>query len=220
MLTSAGVIAASYAVGSVPVAYVVGRARGVDIRERGSGNVGASNVWQSVSRTLVVPVGLAQIGQGSAGVLIARAAGEGTGVQVAAGLAAVVAHNWNPWLRCRGGRGVGPAIGVIGAVSPPALGSFIVIALGGVALRAVPQGVGAALAGAPVAAAVAGEPPAVSGGLALVAIFVLLKRLLGNDAPEPRYARPQVWLTRLLYDRDDRDRDAWVRRNLDASPRR
>src|SRR5438067_7604426 len=107
------IIVAAYAIGSVPIPYLAGRiAKSVDIRERGSGNVGASNVWQSVSKPLVVPVGLAQIAQGCAGPLIARALGEGAGVQVAGGLAAIVAHNWSPWLRFTGGRGIGPAIGV------------------------------------------------------------------------------------------------------------
>jgi len=88
MLTAATAIAVSYLIGSVPVAWLVGRLRkGIDIREYGSGNVGASNVWQSVSKTLVVPVGLTQIGQGLAGIYVARALGGGDGVCVAAGLA-------------------------------------------------------------------------------------------------------------------------------------
>src|SRR5207249_3312993 len=120
------------------VPYLAGRmAMGIDIRERGSGNVGASNVWQSVSKPLVVPVGLAQIAQGCAGPLIARALGEGAGVQVAGGLAAIVAHNWSPWLRFTGGRGIGPAIGVLLVVSPVALAVFIVLALIGVVTKAV-----------------------------------------------------------------------------------
>ena len=87
-------IVAAYIIGSIPIPYLAGRmAKGVDIRERGSGNVGASNVWQSVSKPLVVPVGLTQIAQGCAGPLIALALDERAAVQVVAGLAAVIAHN-------------------------------------------------------------------------------------------------------------------------------
>ena len=220
MLTAGGAIAASYALGSIPIAYLAGRAKGVDVRDVGSGNVGASNVWQSVSRALVVPVGLAQIAQGGGAVLLARALDQPEGVQVAAGVAAIVANNWNPWLRFRGGRGVGAAIGVIGAFSPPALGAFIAVSVAGVALRTIPQGVAAALAGAPVAAAAAGESATVSGGLAVICGAILLKRVLANEAPDARYERPRVWLTRLLYDRDDADREVWVRRNVETGVRR
>ncbi|MDE3096213.1 MAG: glycerol-3-phosphate acyltransferase [Chloroflexota bacterium] len=221
MLSAAGVIVASYVVGSVPIAYLVGRAtKGIDIREHGSGNVGASNVWQSVSRAVAVPVGLAQVAQGAAGVFIARAVGEPEGVQVAAGLAVVAAHDWNPWLRFSGGRGIGPAIGFMGALSLPALVAFIAVALAGIVLKAIPQSIALALIGAPLAALVAADRSSVVLGLALLSVAVLLKRLLANAAPDPAYPRPQVWLTRLVYDRDDPDRDAWVRRNLEPSMRR
>lgn len=215
------VVVASYVVGSVPVAYLVGRAtKGIDIREHGSGNVGASNVWQSVSRAIAVPVGLAQVAQGAAGVFIARAAGEPESVQVAAGLAVVLAHDWNPWLRFSGGRGIGPAIGFMGALSLPALVAFILVALIGIGMKAIPQSIALALLGAPLAALVAADRGSVVLGLALLSVAVLLKRLLANAAPDPAYPRPRVWLTRLVYDRDDRDRDAWVRRNLEPSMRR
>ena len=219
MLTGAAVIAASYAIGSVPVAYLAGRGvKGIDIRRYGSGNVGASNVWQSVSRSLTVPVGLAQIAQGAAGVLIARAAGEPAGVQAAAGVAAVVAHDWNPWLRFAGGRGIGPAIGVMGALSPPALGAFIVVSLGGVALRAIPQGTALGLVAAPFAA-LASHDGAAAAALGAIWVAAMAKRLLGNGAPDSAYVRPRVWWTRLVYDRDDPDREAWVRRNLERAGR-
>jgi glycerol-3-phosphate acyltransferase PlsY len=220
LLTAGAAIAASYSLGSIPIAYLAGRAKGIDVRDVGSGNAGASNVWQSVSRALVVPVGLGQVVQGGGAVLIARALDQPPGVQMASGLAAIVANNWNPWLRLRGGRGVGAAIGVLAVSSPPALGAFIAVSLAGVALRSIPQGVAAGLASAPVVAAMSGAPRCVSMGLALASGAILLKRVLGNEMPDARYERPRVWLTRLICDRDDADRDAWVRRNLEADVRR
>jgi glycerol-3-phosphate acyltransferase PlsY len=206
-------IVVAYVVGSIPVAYLAGRAAGVDIRERGSGNVGASNVWQSASRWLVVPVGVAQIAQGLGAVLIARALGEGDAVQAAAGVAAVLASDWNPWLRFTGGRGVGATIGVLLALAPWALAAFIAVALAGVALRAVPQGVALALIATPLAAVINGEPSETVIGFAMLALIALMKRLLGNEGPDPDAPRPEVWLNRLWLDRDIRDREAWIRRN-------
>jgi glycerol-3-phosphate acyltransferase PlsY len=188
--------------------------RGVDIRDYGSGNVGASNVWQSVSKALVVPVGVAQIAQGLAGVLVARALGHGAGVQVAAGLAAVFAHNWNPWLGLRGGRGVGLALGFMLALSLPVLVAFTLIAVAGVPLRRIPGMMLAAIAAMPLTALVAGAPAATTAGFAALAVLLIAKRVAANGLPEPQYQRPGVWLARLVYDRDIRDRETWVHRNL------
>ena len=55
MLSGILIILASYVIGSVPIAYLTGRLLGgIDLRRSGSGNVGASNVWQSVSKASVV----------------------------------------------------------------------------------------------------------------------------------------------------------------------
>lgn len=219
MLTAAAAVIAAYAIGAVPVAWLAGRARGIDIRERGSGNPGASNVWQSVSKALVVPVGLAQIGQGFAAVIVARALGQDGAVQAMAGVASVAANDWNPLLAFDGGRGIGASIGVALALSPLALGAFIVIAVAGVAVRAIPQGVLLALAATPVAALAAGDGASAALGCAALVLLAIAKRLLGNAAPDPAAPRPGVWWNRLLYDRDIRDRDAWVRRDTTSARR-
>lgn len=215
MLLSLAAIVLAYLLGSVPVAYLAGRATtGVDLRERGSGNAGASNVWQSASRWLVVPVGLAQIGQGLAAVLIARVFDGGDAVQAACGIAAVLSNDWNPWLRFSGGRGIGATIGVLLALSPATLAAFVVVSVAGVILKAVPQGVALALVCAPVAAIAAGQSGAIVACSAALAAIALAKRVLANGAPDASAPRPEVWANRLLFDRDIRDREAWVRRGV------
>jgi glycerol-3-phosphate acyltransferase PlsY len=217
MLETIVALVAAYAIGSIPVAYLVARAtKGIDIRQHGSGNVGASNVFQSASKTLVVPVGLAQIAQGLLPVLIARALDLGEGAQTACGLLAVIANDWNPWLHFEGGRGIGASIGVLLALSPAALAVFIVVSLAGVGLKAIPQGVLLALIAAPLGAIAAGQSATVVAACLLLAVIAMLKRLAANGPPDDaaRRAAPRhgVWLNRLVYDRDIRDREAWVRR--------
>lgn len=215
MLLAGATIAASYLIGSVPIPYLTGRlTKGIDVRQVGSGNVGASNVWQSVSKALVVPVGVAQIAQGLAAVLIAKAVGQGDGGQAAAGIAVLIANDWNPWLRFAGGRGVGQTIGVLLALAPWALAAFVVVSLLGVAMKAIPQFVGLALLATPIAAAIAGQPAPIVGGCAVLAVIAMLKRVLANGVPDASCRRPGVWLIRLVYDRDLRDREAWIRRGL------
>ena len=221
MLAAIATVVASYGIGAIPIPYLTGRmTKGIDIRGVGSGNVGASNVWQSVSKALVVPVGLAQIAQGLTAVLIAKAAGQSGGVQAAAGVAVLLASDWNPWLRFAGGRGVGQTIGVLLALAPWALGAFIIVALLGVALREIPQFVALALIATPIAAAISGEPAPIIAGCTALATIAMVKRVLANGAPERACPRPRVWLIRLAYDRDIRDRDAWVRRGLPSQTAR
>ena len=209
-------IVAAYLIGSVPVAWAVARAGGgVDLRERGSGNIGANNVFQSASRWLIVPVGLAQIAQGAGAALLGRWVG-GDAVAATCGVAALVANNWNPWLRLAGGRGNGIHIGALLVLSPWALVAFVAIAVAGAVLRAAPQGVAVAMLAAPVAAAIAGDGAAIVSGCAALAIVAFAKRLLGNGAPDPEHPRPNVWLLRLAYDRDIRDREAWVSGSREA----
>jgi glycerol-3-phosphate acyltransferase PlsY len=204
------VVLGSYLTSAIPVAYITARLlRGIDLRKHGSGNVGASNIWQSASKPAVVPVGLAEIAQGFAGPAAAIAGGHGPATQAAAGVAAVAGHNWSPFLGFTGGRGVAHAIGVMLALSRQALAVFIVVSLIGVRLKAVPQFVGLAILSAPLIARVTRQPGEIVAGLAAVAGLIFAKRLLANDGL-PKHDRAAVLTNRLLYDRDARERDSWV----------
>jgi acyl phosphate:glycerol-3-phosphate acyltransferase len=104
-----------YAVGSLPIGYLVAqRAGGVDLRRVGSGNVGATNVYRTSGLPIAIAVMIADIAKGAAAVLIADA---GTNA-AAAGVAAVIGHIYPIWLRFRGGKGVATASGVFAVLSP------------------------------------------------------------------------------------------------------
>jgi glycerol-3-phosphate acyltransferase PlsY len=96
-----------YLIGSFPSAYVVARLRkGIDIRQVGSRNMGAMNVFYSVGFGYGILVLALDIGKGAAAVAIARAMGTPDLIQLLAGLAAVVGHNFPVFLNFKGGRGV------------------------------------------------------------------------------------------------------------------
>ena len=113
--TDGVLIVAAYLWGGIPTAYLVARfGAGIDIRSYGSGNVGASNALAHLGAKAGVAIGLFDlIGKGILPVLLARTLDAGLGVQVAVGLAAVAGHNWSPYIRFTGGRGVGTAGGVM-----------------------------------------------------------------------------------------------------------
>jgi glycerol-3-phosphate acyltransferase PlsY len=219
MVGSALVVILAYLVGSVPVAYVFGRSlKGIDLREYGSANVGASNVYRSVAHWAVVPVGLLEIAQGMAGIMLAKFLGQEVGVQVAAGLAAILGQTWSVFLRFSGGRGIGPSIGFMLGLAPPVLVTFIIISLLGWPLHSFPLAVAVAVSLTPLASLVIdGAGPVAAGCLAMAAI-VFSKRLLTNHGLPANHDWRDVLLNRLLFDRDVRDRDQWVQRTPGSSP--
>jgi glycerol-3-phosphate acyltransferase PlsY len=104
-----------YAVGSLPIGYLVAHsAGGIDLRRVGSGNVGATNVYRNAGLPTAIAVMLADMGKGAGAVLLA---GGGTDA-VAAGVGAVIGHIYPVWLGFRGGKGVATASGVFGILSP------------------------------------------------------------------------------------------------------
>jgi len=211
------VVLAGYLIGAIPVAYIAGRLKGIDIRRYGSANVGASNVYQSVAHWAVVPVGLAQIALAMAGIGLAKLLDQDLSVQVAAGGAALAGACWSIYLRLAGGRGIGASIGFMLFLTPITLVVFIVVSMAGVFARNVPVGVGAAIAVAPLSSLVVDGPGAIALGCLCMAIIIFTKRLLGNPGVRAEgVSRREVLLNRLLFDRDIRNRDEWVRKGLDS----
>jgi glycerol-3-phosphate acyltransferase PlsY len=109
-LTAIGVL--GYLLGSIPFGLLLTRLAGRgDIRQTGSGNIGATNVLRTGSKTLAALTVLLDVGKGMAAVMIARQWGPEAGL-VAAGCA-VLGHMFPVWLGFRGGKGVATALGVL-----------------------------------------------------------------------------------------------------------
>ncbi|HEY9084957.1 MAG TPA: glycerol-3-phosphate 1-O-acyltransferase PlsY [Candidatus Tyrphobacter sp.] len=109
----------AFAVGSIPFGYLIGRfVYRVDIREHGSGNIGAMNALRALGKMGAAAVLLLDTVKGFAPAFSALALGYG---DVAASLAAggsVLGHCFSPWLRGRGGKGVATSFGAIVALNP------------------------------------------------------------------------------------------------------
>lgn len=116
-------IAAAYLLGATPTAYLAGRlARGIDLREHGSRNLGATNVYRVLGWRWAIPVALVDVAKGAVPVaLFARWAGTGPGGAVALGVAAVLGHVFSPYMGFRGGKGVATALGMFVALAPLAV---------------------------------------------------------------------------------------------------
>ena len=115
-------IIGGYIIGSFPTAYLVGRfRRDLDIREVGTRNMGAMNVFYTMGAGYGILVLLIDIGKGAAAVFLARSLGMPDEVQLAAGGMAVIGHGFPVFLKFRGGKGGATCIGVLAFLMPWAI---------------------------------------------------------------------------------------------------
>jgi len=124
------VVLGAYVLGSIPTGFLVARAKGVDIRSVGSGNIGATNVFRILGRPAGVFVLLFDGLKGFAACawlaeLIIREFAvppeNGVYLRLAAGLAVVLGHNYTCWLGFKGGKGIATSAGALTALVPWAL---------------------------------------------------------------------------------------------------
>lgn len=108
-----------YGLGSIPFGMVLARLMGLgNLRDIGSGNIGATNVLRTGNKTAAALTVLLDGGKGAVAVLLARAFAPEDSVQVAA-LAAMLGHCYPVWLGFRGGKGVATFIGIWLALAWP-----------------------------------------------------------------------------------------------------
>ena len=116
-----------YLFGSIPFGLIVTRVAGTgDIRNVGSGNIGATNVLRTGRKGLAAATLLGDMLKGTAAVLIMNWFG-GTDAALVAGLGAVLGHVFPVWLRFKGGKGVATYIGVLIAIAWPVAATYGVI---------------------------------------------------------------------------------------------
>lgn len=109
-----GALVCAYIIGSFPSAYIIARLRkGVDIREVGSHNLGAMNVFYKVGFWDGMVVLMADIGKGAIGVLVAEALGVNLAVMMVAGAVVVIGHMFPVFLKFKGGKGGAACIGIL-----------------------------------------------------------------------------------------------------------
>jgi glycerol-3-phosphate acyltransferase PlsY len=210
----------AYLLGSVPAAYLAARwSRGIDIRQHGSTNVGAANVLATVSKRWTIPVVIFDLLKGMAVVYIAQLIGLEVYQQVTVGIAAIIGHNWPVFLRFSGGRGLLTTVGVIFIFSPWLAVIVVAFAYAWAPFRQLALGSLGALILLPILSWFLSEPLGIEGTLPLTtgfsAMFLIavIRRLTAPKTPlTASVSTSQLIINRLLFDRDIREREAWIRR--------
>jgi glycerol-3-phosphate acyltransferase PlsY len=121
---------AAYLLGSIPTGYLVGRAKGVDIRNVGSGNIGATNVFRILGRTAGAIVLVVDCLKGWVAVALAPgmvtavlggrvwSGSEFESLRIIAAMSVILGHNYPCWLKFKGGKGIATSAGVLAALIP------------------------------------------------------------------------------------------------------
>ena len=197
-MVEAGIVLFAFVVGAIPWSNLVARrTRGVDLRDTGTGTVSGTALFSVAGFPALAFAGILDVAKGAAGPLLA---GSGRPVVAAiAGGAAIAGHNWSPFLRGAGGRGIAPALGALLVNAWP--GAVLLLAALTLSRFVRQTGLGSFIGEvllAPVLAITNGASGAIAGGA--VAAPMLLKRLMGNARPTEPGVRPYV--QRLFFDRD------------------
>ena len=226
--TLIGLWAVAYLIGAMPMSYLLARALGgIDLRQHGSGNVGASNFASQMGKKWWLPIAAIDMGRGAGPVLIG---------QYALGLAdlawwltltplfTILGNNWSPFLRFTGGRSVGAWAGGILGFSPLFFGAGLVLyVLGWRVTRRSAEWILAVMIALPLFAMAWPERWLLVGGNEQLAVFaaagavlILAKRLVSNGQPAPAdVSWGTVIFNRLLRDRDIADREEWLARTAE-----
>ena len=218
MTISPLIILASYLWGAIPSAYLVARfTKGIDIREYGSGNVGASNLSEQLGKWVGFALGAFDcLVKGALPVTIVRLLDQDLSIQVGVGLAVITGHCWSAFIGFTGGRGVATGIGVIiGFVMWKEFLTGAIILGGFHRLFSRDTGLwtlGSMLA-LPILTYVFGQPEELIVMSVAIALVLITKRLTANwERPVGQYNLLQVLAFRLLWDRDVPHKTDWTRR--------
>lgn len=213
----------AYLLGSVPSAYLAAkRACGIDLRQYGSGNIGATNLLRFTSRRAAIPVVIFDSLKGLIMVVVSWRLGLGVAGQLVVGLAAVIGHNWPVFLRFNGGRGVITTMGVafitpqVNSLAPLKVSALIFAIYAAIALvsfrfRRLPVGVFIIVAIFPIVVWLATASLSITlGYLGLFLVMVVRRLTAAQPVTVSGVSRREVLLNRLLFDRDIRDKEVWM----------
>ena len=214
-------VSGAYLWGGIPTSYLVARFQhGIDIREVGSGNVGSSNLMKTSGWKMGVLIGMFDsLVKGMLPILIGKWVGLDLWTQAAMGMALVAGHNWTPYLRFTGGRGVATTIGVVMGLLMWKEYLLLAVVMGGLGRLLIDDMSSLTLVAMillPVLALVFGQPAEVVYASVGMSSLLLIKRLTGNferlaGGGQPLYV---VLACRVIWDRDVRDQKAWMSRNM------
>ncbi|MDF1657802.1 MAG: glycerol-3-phosphate 1-O-acyltransferase PlsY [Verrucomicrobiales bacterium] len=103
----------AYVVGATPFGFLAGKLKGIDIREHGSGNIGATNVLRTLGKPIGITVLVLDVFKGMIPVIIAKMMSDNSALHIATAITAILGHNYTFWLKFKGGKGIATTAGAV-----------------------------------------------------------------------------------------------------------
>ena len=191
-------IVIGYLLGSVPVGFILGLRSGIDVRESGSGNVGATNVARVVGKRQGILTLIADTAKGFLPVILAMQLGASLPATILVGTAAFLGHLYPIFLKFKGGKGVATALGIFLALAPMA--TLVLLVLFGVTVltsRIVSLSSILTALASPILFWFLAYPPWVVGMAAFIALAITwrhqknIRRIMNGSEPRFRSASSQ-----------------------------
>lgn len=193
----------SFLIGSIPFGFLVGLAKGVDIRKVGSGNIGATNTYRELGAKAGILVFVLDVAKGVLPSVLVRSlmshehsADILTTHVLLSGVVSVLGHSFSPFLGFKGGKGVATGLGaVIGSSPIVGIVGFLVFVIVVSVTKIVSVSSLSGCLAVVIAAIIVGQPPVVIGVFVLVVVFVFVrhipnfKRLLKGQEPKMSFKK-------------------------------
>ena len=201
-MTIALLVLAAYLIGAFPSSFVVGKlTRGIDLRQHGSGNLGATNAFRVLGWKAATPVFILDIFKGWLPAFVfPRIDGHPAWeLGLAYGAAAIVGHVFSVYVRFKGGKGVATGAGVFLALAPAAVGITTIVWMTLLFVTGIVSiaSISAAIM-LPIAVLLIGSPPLVLALALALSLFVIyahranIKRLMRGEEPSFRKKKEAV----------------------------
>ena len=117
----------SFLIGSIPFSLIVSKARGIDLRSVGSGNLGATNVYRAMGFKVALVVFFLDALKGAIPTWIALYS-ESPVLHISIGMLAIIGHSLSPFVKFRGGKGAATGLGVLSVLATDVFGILIIVA--------------------------------------------------------------------------------------------
>lgn len=122
------VILLAYVLGSIPFGFIIAGIFNIDIRQHGSGNIGATNVFRTLGPAAGIIVFTLDLLKGTLPIYLALQVTNNPWLIIMAGLAAVLGHTYSIFMKFKGGRGSATGLGILLGIAPEIfLGAFIMV---------------------------------------------------------------------------------------------
>jgi glycerol-3-phosphate acyltransferase PlsY len=199
-----------YLIGSIPIGYLYGKLRGINIREVGFKRIGASNIYKTFGFIPAVLVFFADFLKPILAILIIKLISPHNPISYISGIFAIIGHNWPIWLKFKGeGRGVASTLGFLYYLAPrETIILFTILSPITIWLRSSPFITFVFFCIIPFVILLFGEPILFFYLSLSVSLLILLSRIIGSSkeiktSPDKR----QVFLNLLLFDNANRFRE-------------